>query len=67
MCRMGRISRWRARWSELSRSRRLAGIAAVAVAAGLVGIAVEAGSDDGVPAPIVWRDYVLDPSTTTTR
>ena len=43
-----------------------AAIAAVVVAAGLAGIAVEAGSDDGVPAPIVWRDYVLDPTTTST-
>ena len=64
---MGRIGGWRARWSELSRPGRIGAIAAVAVAAGLVGIAVEAGSDDGVPAPIVWRDYVLDPTTTTTR
>ena len=64
---MGRIGDWRVGWSGLSRSRRRAAIAAVAVAAGLVGIAVEAGSDDGVPAPIVWRDYVLDPTTATTR
>jgi hypothetical protein len=63
---MGRIGRWRARWSGLSRPRRLGAIAAVAVAAGVVGVAVEAGSGDGIPAPIVWQDHVLDPTTTTT-
>jgi hypothetical protein len=64
---MGRIGRWRARWAGLSRPRRLRAIAAVALAAGLVGVAVEAGSDDGIPAPIVWRDHVLDQTTPGSR
>jgi hypothetical protein len=30
-------------------------------------VAVEAASSDAIPAPIVWRDHVLDPTTTSTR
>ena len=63
---MGRMGRWRAKWSALSRPRRLAAIAAVTVAAGLMGAVAESRPDDGIPAPVVWRDHVLDPTTTST-
>jgi hypothetical protein len=51
----------------MGRIRRFGLIAAFAVIAGLIGVAVFSASDDGVPAPIVWRDHVLDPTTTSTR
>jgi hypothetical protein len=51
----------------MGRIRRLGLIAAFFVIAGLIGAAVISGSGDGVPAPIVWRDRVLDPTTTTSR
>jgi hypothetical protein len=63
---MGRIRSVQARWTALSRPRRLAAIATVAVAAGLAGAAAEAGSGHGTPAPVVWRDHVVDPTTSTT-
>ena len=50
----------------MGRIRRFSLIAAFVVIAGLIGAAVLAGSDDGSPAPIVWRDHVLDPTTTST-
>ena len=65
-CRMGQIGRWQVRWSALSRRRRLGAIAAMALAAGLVGVAVESASGDGFPAPVVWRDHVLETTTTNT-
>ncbi|HYT37974.1 MAG TPA: hypothetical protein VEN99_00610, partial [Acidimicrobiia bacterium] len=61
---MGRIGALRARWSGLSRPRRVAVIAAVALAAGGVAAGVVAVSDPGLPAPVVWRDQVADPTTT---
>jgi hypothetical protein len=60
------MGRWRAKWSALSGPGRLGAIAAVALAVGLMGVAVESGAHDGIPAPVVWRDHVLDPTTTTT-
>ena len=63
---MGQIGRWQTRWSAQPRPRRLGAIVAVVLAAGLLSVAVEAGSDDGTPAPVVWRDHVLDPTTTST-
>jgi hypothetical protein len=57
---MGRIGPLQTRWSALSRPLRLGAIAAVVVAAGLVGAAVEAGPGHGTPAPVVWRDHVRD-------
>ena len=50
----------------MRRIRRFGVIAAFAVIAGLIG-AVISTSDDGVPAPIVWRDHVIEPTTTSTR
>lgn len=47
------------------RLRRLgAAIAALAVTAG-VAVALGAGPGDETPAPVVWRDYVVEPTTTT--
>jgi len=52
----------------MGRIRRLGLIAAFFVITGLIGAAVVSStSDDGLPAPIVWRDRVLDPTTTTSR
>ena len=54
--------------ARMGRIRRFGLIAAFAVVAGLIGAAVvSSGSDGGKPAPIVWRDHVVDPTTTTTR
>ncbi len=45
--------------------RRLgAAIAALAVTAG-VAVALGNGSGDDTPAPVVWRDHVVEPATTT--
>jgi hypothetical protein len=51
---------------RMSRIRRLSVVAVFAVITGLIG-AVIAASDGGTPAPIVWHDHVLDPTTTSTR
>jgi hypothetical protein len=51
----------------MGRIRRLGFIAAFFVIAGLIGAAVISGSGDGVPAPIVWRDHVLESTTTSTH
>jgi hypothetical protein len=51
----------------MGRIRRFGLLAALAVITGLIGAAVISGSGDDVPAPIVWRDHVLDPTTTSTR
>jgi hypothetical protein len=51
----------------MRRIRRFGVIAVFAVIATVIGAAVIAASDDGIPAPIVWRDHVLDPTTTSTR
>ncbi|MCA1847344.1 MAG: hypothetical protein LC792_29995 [Actinobacteria bacterium] len=51
----------------MRRIRRFGVIAAFAVMAGLIGAAVMSASNEGNPAPIVWRDHVLDPTTTSTR
>jgi hypothetical protein len=51
----------------MGRIRRFGLIATFTVIAGLVGVAVYSASDDSVPAPIVWRDHVIDSTTTTTR
>jgi hypothetical protein len=48
----------------MGRIRRLGLITAFAVIAGLIGAVVLSASDDGVPAPIVWRDHVIDSTTT---
>ena len=54
--------------ARMGRIRRFGLIAAFAVIAGLIGAAVVSStSDGGNPAPIVWRDHVVDPTTTTTR
>ena len=50
----------------MGRIRRFSLLAAFAVIAGLIGAAVvSSASNEGNPAPIVWRDHVLDPTTTT--
>ena len=51
----------------MGRIRRLGLIATSAVIAVLIGVAVYSATDDGVPAPIVWRDHILDPTTPSTR
>src|SRR2546423_9174963 len=61
---MGRIGALRARWSGLSRPRRVAVIAVVVVAVGGVGAGVVAVSGPRSPAPVVWHDQVADPTTT---
>jgi len=50
----------------MGRIRRVGLVTAFAVIGGLIGAAVFS-SDDGVPAPIVWRDHVLETTTTSTR
>ena len=50
----------------MGRIRRFGLIAAFVVIAGLIGAAVLSGSDHGVPAPIVWQDHVLNPTTPST-
>jgi hypothetical protein len=64
---MGRIGLLRARWSALSRHHRLGLCAAALVGASLVGATVQATSGGATPAPVVWRDHVVDPTTTGTR
>jgi hypothetical protein len=49
----------------MGRIRRFSLIAAFAALAGLIGAAVVSSANDGNPAPIVWHDHVLDPTTTT--
>jgi hypothetical protein len=51
----------------MRRIRRFGVIAVFAVIAAVIGGAVISASDDSIPAPIVWRDHVLDPTTTSTR
>ena len=63
---MGRIGPVQTRWSELTRRRRLGVCAAALVAAGLVGATVEATSGQRTPAPVVWRDHVVEPAPSTT-
>jgi hypothetical protein len=50
----------------MSRIRRLGVVAVFTLIAGLIGAAISA-SGDSAPAPVVWRDHVLDPTTTSTR
>ena len=50
----------------MGRIRRFSLIAAFAAIAGLIGAAVISTSNDGNPAPVVWHDHVLDPTTTST-
>jgi len=40
-------------------------IATVAVTAGLVVAAFGVASNDGTPTPVVWRDHVVETTTTT--
>ncbi len=63
---MGRIGVWRARWSARSRRHRAGAAAAIVVAAGLVGVGINAASGHGTRAPVVWHDHVADPGTATT-
>jgi hypothetical protein len=51
----------------MGRIRRLGLIAAFAVTAALIGAAVHSATDGGVPAPVVWQDRILDPTTPGTR
>ena len=49
----------------MRRFRRFGVIAAFTVMAGLIGAAFISASNDGHPAPIVWRDHVIETTTTT--
>lgn len=40
-------------------------IATVALTAGLAVAAFAVASEDGPPAPVVWRDHVVETTTTT--
>jgi hypothetical protein len=51
----------------MGRIRRLGLTATFAVTAALIGAAVHSATDDSVPAPVVWRDHVVDPAMTNTR
>jgi hypothetical protein len=64
---MGQIGPVRTRWSALPRRRRFGLCAAALVAAGLVGATVQATSSGSTPAPVVWRDHVVDSTMTGTR
>jgi hypothetical protein len=41
-------------------------IATVGLTAGLVAAAFAVASDDSAPAPVVWRDHVVETNTTPT-
>jgi len=43
------------------------GIAVVAVVAGLASVVAGGGSGGDAPAPVVWRDHVVDSTMTSTR
>jgi hypothetical protein len=64
---MGRMGALWARWSGLPPGRRAVVAAAVAVAAGLLGVGAVAGSGEHPPAPVIWRDHVVDRTATTIR
>jgi hypothetical protein len=49
----------------MGRTARLGIIAALAIAAGLIGAGVFSASDGGTPAPVVWRDHVVESTPTT--
>jgi hypothetical protein len=49
----------------MGRTRRLGIAAALALAAAVIGVGVVAASGDRTPAPVVWRDQVVDSTPTT--